>query len=313
MSPEKSYSLKLAVIYILFVIISFGAVTLGFAQSSEDAYRVETFEVSGNVELKVQTSGGSIKLEGTNEPEVRIEMYVRRRGKIIPAGEADLDRYKIDISQSGNKVKAIVDRDSNNWFRDDNLSISFVVHSPVQTTSSLKTSGGSLSIQNVMGEQELRTSGGSISATSVDGSLDLRTSGGSIRIEDVVGNVNARTSGGTISAASIKGALDLNTSGGSISMDKVDGSVDARTSGGSINAHINNPSDYINLKTSGGSIRINVPDGGYDLDLDANKVHIELVNFSGRAERDEIEGTINGGGVKISARTSGGSIRFNFL
>jgi hypothetical protein len=42
-------------------------------------------------------------------------------------------------------------------------------------------------------------------------------------------------------------------------------------------------------------------------------VYAELKNFSGEAEKDEIRGTFNGGGTKISAKTSGGSVRLEYL
>lgn len=287
------------------------------AQSEEDVYRTEEFSVSGNVNLLVETSGGSIEVLGSSEDEVVVEMYVRRRGQYIEPGEANLDDYDISISQDGNTVKAIVDRKSGgvwNWNNRDSYSISFIVYTPKQTRTRLKTSGGSLVAKNLEGTQELRTSGGSISTEGIEGEMVLKTSGGSISINDVRGNVEAKTSGGTIRANALFGNLDAHTSGGSISLKGIEGNVDARTSGGSINAEIVAPSENIDLKTSGGSITITVPKGnGYDIDLDGPRVYADLENFSGEAERDEIRGTFNGGGTKIKAKTSGGSVRLKYL
>lgn len=287
------------------------------AQSKEDVYRIEEFSVSGNVNLLVETSGGSIEVLGSSEDEVVVEMYVRRRGQYIEPGEANLDDYDISISQDGNTVKAIVDRKSGgvwNWNNRDSYSISFIVYTPKQTRTRLKTSGGSLVAKNLEGTQELRTSGGSITTEGIEGEMVLKTSGGSISIDDVRGNVEAKTSGGTIRANALFGNLDAHTSGGSISLKGIEGNVDARTSGGSINAEIVAPSENIDLKTSGGSITITVPKGnGYDIDLDGPRVYADLENFSGEAERDEIRGTFNGGGTKIKAKTSGGSVRLKYL
>ena len=314
--------------------LSLAALQIGLAQSSEDAYRVEEFSVSGQVSLEVQTSGGSISVVGSNDDEVVVEMYVRKRGNYVEPGEADLEDYQIEIYQNGNTVKALVDRRSNGWNWNNGYSISFVVYAPEETRTRLKTSGGSLTVRNLIGSQELKTSGGSITTEGIQGEMVLKTSGGSINMTEVQGDVEANTSGGTIRAETLVGNLDAKTSGGSIRLSGVEGNVEARTSGGSIRAEvvapvdfidlktsggsikaeILAPSDYIELKTSGGSITITVPqENGYDLDLDANRVYVNLNNFNGQAEKDEIKGTMNGGGTRIEAKTSGGSVRLEYL
>lgn len=283
------------------------------AQSREGAYRVEEFPVTGMVSLEVQTSGGSISVVGANEDKVTVEMYVRKRGDYIASGEADLDDFDIDISQDGNKVWAVAERNSSgiNW--GDNYSISFVVYTPRQTRSRLHTSGGSVSARNLEGSQELRTSGGSVNAEGINGQMVLKTSGGSISITDSQGDTEAYTSGGSININALSGDLNAKTSGGTISLNDMEGSVEAKTSGGSINADILAAGEVIDLRTSGGSINIMVPgQNGYDLDLKGTRVDADLENFSGKSEKDEIKGTINGGGVTLKARTSGGTIRLRY-
>ncbi|MDR9417602.1 DUF4097 family beta strand repeat-containing protein [Gracilimonas sp.] len=314
MSTEKRYIWSIAISWTAFLALMLLAIQTGFAQSSEDAYRTETFNVSGPVSLEVQTSGGSISVEGSNNDEVRVEMFVRRRGNFVDPGEADLDEYEISFGQDGNTIKAIADRKSRGWNWNSNYSISFVVYAPTDTRTRLRTSGGSLTAKNLNGSQELRTSGGSITTEVIRGEMNLRTSGGSITMNDIQGDVEAHTSGGTIRAETIAGNLDARTSGGSIRLNGIEGKLEARTSGGSIRAEVLAPSESIELRTSGGSITITVPqEYGYDLDLDGNRVYADLVNFSGESERDEVQGSMNGGGIIIKAKTSGGSIRLEYL
>lgn len=316
MSTEKRFIWSVAISWLVFGLLLMVAVQTGFAQSSDDVYRVEEFNTSGDVNLEVQTSGGSIEVIGSNNTEVRVEMFVRHRGRYVEQGDADLSDYDINITQSGNTVKAIADRKSNrgwNW-NNDGYSISFVVYAPQETRSRLRTSGGSLTVRALSGSQELRTSGGSISAEGIAGEMHFRTSGGSISINDSRGDADVNTSGGTIRVDQLVGNLDAKTSGGSIRLSAMQGDVTAKTSGGSIHAEIIVPSNVIDLKTSGGSITIDVPqENGYDVDLDGQRVHAELVNFDGEAERDEIKGSFNGGGTKIYAKTSGGSVRLRYL
>lgn len=315
MSTEKRYIWSLAISWSAFLALMLLAIQTGYAQSSEEAYQTDTFNVSGMVSLEVQTSGGSIQVEGSSNDNVVVEMYVRHKGKYVEIGDADLSDYEIVIGQDGNTVKAIADRKSNRgWNWNDGYSISFVVYIPQETRTRLKTSGGSLTAKNLTGSQELRTSGGSVTTEGIQGPMVLKTSGGSISVTDAQGDVEANTSGGTIRIDKLFGDLDAKTSGGSIRLNGIEGNVEAKTSGGSIRAEIISPSDIIDLKTSGGSITITIPkELGYDLDLDANRVHAELINFNGSAERDEVKGTFNGGGTRLKAKTSGGSVRLEYL
>ncbi len=315
MSKANRFKLKFAVSFTFVFVLMLTAVKMGWAQSSGDAYQVETFPVENGVRIDVETSGGSIDVIGKRTDEVVVEMYVRKRGDYYRAGEADLEDWDITISESGNEVTAHAKRKKRrnwNWGK-NNYSISFVVYAPVNSLSDVRTSGGSIELSNLEGKQQGRTSGGSVRAEDIKGDVTLRTSGGSISLNEIQGSVEARTSGGRIVAENIAGDLDVRTSGGSITMEGVEGDVEASTSGGSIRAEILTPKDYIDLRTSGGSITIEVPEGiGYDLDLDGNRVRADLKNFSGEYEKDEIRGTLNGGGTRVKARTSGGSVRFNY-
>ena len=277
------------------------------------AYVTEEFDVSDDVRVDVRTSGGFIEVYGKNTDEVKVEMIVRKRGRLMDRGDVDLDDWDIDISRTGNTVTASAKRRGRSW-GNNNVSISFKVYTPIRAITDLNTSGGSITLENLMGDQKARTSGGSLSAASIDGDLDLKTSGGSITIEDVQGFADVNTSGGRIRAENVTGGIKARTSGGSITLEEVNGNVEASTSGGSINAEIPEPDDFIELKTSGGSITITVPkDQGYEVDLDGNRVRADLKNFSGKYEKDEIKGTLNGGGTRIFARTSGGSVTLRYL
>ncbi len=315
MSRANRFKVQVAVSMVFTFVIMLTAVKMGWAQSSDDAYKIERFAVKDGVEISVETSGGSIDVIGKDTDEVTVEMYVRKRNRYIQATDEDLDGWEIEIFERDNKVTAHAKRErSRNWNWNRNTpSVSFVVYAPEKSTSEVRTSGGSIEMRNLEGKQTGRTSGGSIRAEAIRGEVNIRTSGGSITLNEIVGATEARTSGGRIRAENVDGNLDVKTSGGSISLEGISGSVDASTSGGSINAEIAVPNDYINLRTSGGSITVTVPEeNGYDLDLDGNRVRAELKNFTGEYEKDEIRGTVNGGGVKIRAKTSGGSIRLNY-
>lgn len=288
-----------------------------FAQSSSDAYRTEVFSSGERPDVTIRTSGGFIEVIGHDENTVRVEMFVKRGSQYLSTSDTDLSDFEIDISQNEDQViaSAISEGSGWNWFGSDRKpSISFRVMVPEMAVVEGRTSGGSVTAANLMNGADLRTSGGRIRLDRAAGLIDLRTSGGSISIDDASGTINARTSGGAIRAENSSGRIELRTSGGSIRVLNAAGSISARTSGGSIRAELTELRELLDVRTSGGSISLEVPGpAGYDLDLRGNRVNIDLVNFTGSSSRDRINGSMNGGGTAINARTSGGSVTVDFI
>lgn len=302
MNKRRNYLFKVALALFGSFLITFLLVfssNVKAQPNNGDPYRVEHFQAANVHSLNVQTSGGHITVEGTSGTEARIEMYVRKNGQSLAPEDTDLSDWEIDISYSGTSIIAIAKRKNNGWgFSNRNNhqpSISFIVHVPEEINSSLKTSGGHINASNLSGNQQLKTSGGHIELAMLSGTID------------------ANTSGGHISGQELNGQIGLKTSGGHINLENIDGSLDARTSGGHINASLLSISGSLNLKTSGGNIGIAIPGNtGIELNLAGTFVNANIDNFSGKIERNKVNGKLNGGGPLLSARTSGGTVSLSF-
>lgn len=336
-------------------ILALTVAVASYGQSSDDKPYVAKNFTSGSLKsVKVETSGGSITVMGDQPSGYKVEMYVRPNnwnGKQELSKEEieeRLDNYDILIGTEGDKVVATAKRKNNDWDNKKSVSIGFKVYTPRKTTTDLRTSGGSIRISSLSGEQhfstsggslkvedingpiygktsggsidinkcseqmDLSTSGGSITASDLKGKINLRTSGGSINLNNLNGQVMAHTSGGSVKGEGISGSLDAGTSGGSVRLANVSGSVKANTSAGSIELTLTSLGEYVNLSTSAGSVRVTMPlDKGLDLNLRGNKVSIPLKNFDGSAEKDRINGKMNGGGVPVTLSASAGSVYVN--
>lgn len=283
---------------------------------NQKPYRVEKFSIKPPGQLKIRTSGGAIKVKGSQDNRVRVEMYVTKHGKNLNPADTKLKKFDIRITKSGNKITAAAKRKtSSRWkfWKHHNISISFVVYTPQKMNTDLKTSGGHIIASGLTGKQHIRTSGGNLKLHQLKGTIDARTSGGYIDIDNISGELHARTSGGRITAKNTKGLLDVHTSGGSIHLGDIAGTVKASTSGGSIDAQFAQVEHSVQLHTSGGNIHITVPkDIGLNLDLHGSSVRTRLQNFSGDVKHNKIEGTLNGGGPEFTARTSGGNVHISY-
>ncbi|WP_192348969.1 hypothetical protein [Algoriphagus sp. Y33] len=308
----KLFKFSSASLVLILLSVQFAAFATAF---KADPYLTKQFTLSGSGNLNVETSGASVAVTGASGNEVIVDMYVKLNGREIEMEDAEvereLDNYNLDISQSGNTISVIVKKKNNSGR--SKLNLSFKLQVPTEMSSKFQSSGGSISVDGLNGEQEIATSGGSIQVVNSSGSVNTHSSGGSFRLENFEGDVDVQTSGGSIKVNQLLGDLNVNTSGGSVNLSEINGSISANTSGGSIRAQLSNVEKELTMKSSGGSITAVVPDGlGLDLDLSGGRVNSKLSNFSGEVKKDRILGKINGGGVPVTMQSSGGSINLEF-
>jgi DUF4097 and DUF4098 domain-containing protein YvlB len=247
------------------------------------------------------------------------------------------------VNVGGGELHALAKRKHDgDWDWHRQLNIAFKVYVPQNTATNLETSGGSIHLDNLTGDEkfetsggslhvdrlaghiygrtsggsislsnskdniDMETSGGSVHANDCSGTIKLETSGGSLNLDNLDGKINAETSGGSIHGHNIKGELRTGTSGGSIDLVGLSGSLDTYTSGGSIHVQMNQVSKFVKIDASGGHVDLQLPSKqGYDLNLRADKVTADVGgNFSGTKEKDRVEGKLNGGGANIDVNGS---------
>ena len=339
----------------LFLLMFISAIGFYTNAQNKEPYMTKSLSGESVKNTEVQTSGGSISVTGVNAAaETKVEVYISgNNGKNEISKEEiqkRLEQYDLNVSVSNNKLTAIAKPKERNMDWKKGLSISFKIYVLKNTSTDLTTSGGSISLTNLTGNQnfttsggslnidnvggkidgrtsggsitvqnsrddiDLTTSGGSIKANNCDGKLRLTTSGGSLNLEGLKGDIKAATSGGSVNGKNISGELVTHTSGGSIHLYELACSVEASTSGGGIDVEIKELGKYVKLSNSGGGIDLLLPKGkGVDLDLSGNRIKTDqLGNFDGKIEDDSLQGKLNGGGVSVKVRSSSGRINLAF-
>ncbi len=327
--------------YILILFLASLGLTAS-AQDNKTPYLTKSLAGAGIKHVNVSTSGGSITVSGAPDQQPRVEVYITNNTGSTPSNDEIkkrlADDYSLDISVSGDELHAVAkSKHSGNWDWRKSLNIAFKVYVPKEVSSNLETSGGSIHLDNLNGEEkfntsggslhidrltgnirgrtsggsiqlsnsgdnlDLETSGGSIHADNCKGTIKLGTSGGSLHLADLDGKIDATTSGGSIQASNIKGELRTGTSGGSINLTDLACSLDTYTSGGSIHVKMVELGKYVKIDASGGHVDLQLPGNkGLDLNLHGSRVNADLNgNFSGSKEKDRIEGKFNGGGIPV--------------
>ena len=302
------------------------AATSVYAATGAPVHR--TFNVAPGGTLTLDADVGDIEVTSGSGNTVTVDVTQSARS----------NRY-MDITAEQQQNDVVVRgkfEDSSRWFRWSNVDAKFIVSVPSRYNVQLGTSGGDIRVADLQGQARVKTSGGGIKLGNIDGpvtahtsggdisiagsrgEVDLHTSGGGIDIGNVAGNIRAKTSGGSVEVKHAGGDLFIRSSGGGIEIGEANGTVDAETSGGSIRARLaSQPRSDSRLSTSGGGITVSLaPNVSVDVDAHTSGGDVETdvpVTLLGRQNESAIEGKINGGGPKLTLRSSGGDIRIRKL
>lgn len=126
-------------------------------------------------------------------------------------------------------------------------------------------------------------------------------------------SLNISDTNGTVHVSGVTGDLKVETTNGRIEMERCGGILDATTTNGRILADLvsMNAQRQSRFETTNGGVQLTLPRTlGAELDAETTNGHVEsdlpvLMRGSGR---NSLRGTINGGGPRLTVRTTNGSI-----
>ena len=259
----------------------------------------ETLSVSYGGTLVIDLPGGSIDVDTHDEERVEISADVT-------------GGMEIEITQSGDEVTVIGHSRGGlfGFLRFGRIRVHTRV--PEEFHLDLRTRGGHIDVQELIGHVVARTSGGNIEVQEIRGNVAAETSGGGIEAKEVDGELFATTSGGGIRVSEVSGRVEAETMGGGIRVSEALAEVFARTTGGSIEVDFE-ASPGGELQTTGGNIEIQIPeDFGIHLFARTTGGSVRIdddFTVNGRVDRSRVDADLNGGGPKLELETTGGNIR----
>ena len=178
----------------------------------------------------------------------------------------------------------------------------------------VKTSVGDVNLSNITGS--VTAIGGDIQIINVGGGVIAQaSSSGSITVKDCQSNVDIKASVGNIDLANITGSVKARTgSSGNITLNNCQGGVDVLASVGDIRTEmIKQPQHELTLQTSGGGGIVATLISQIALNIDAQtsrgNVSSDLPIQVSELSKNNLKGTINGGGPLLKLRASSGDIR----
>lgn len=271
-----------AALLLLTLVIPLAACTIELNGRQDVVVRDERrFEVTGGVDLQVETFDGSIQVRAWDQSVVRVEVEKRA------ATEQEAGQLEVRFTQEGNtiRVEAPSPRVTRREFGIDvaTRAVSFTVNVPARTQVRLHSGDGSILLDGTTGAVTTRTGDGNVRISRVDGPVDAETGDGNVSIDGRLQGLRVVTGDGPVSVDASAGSAvsaDWSISTG-------DGPV--TFSGAGLNAEVD-------ATTGDGRIRV---DGALVSERDRD------------ADRDAWRGRIGDGGGAIRIHTGDGPVQIS--
>jgi len=325
MKSRRNYSAILAAL----IVVSLACLQpLSAAASSEGSFQ-RTLQVTGPVNLDLNTGSGSVNVRTGSSSEVQVTGHIKTTNWL--GGNADERVKRIEanppIQQSGNDIR-IGHIDDSELLH--NISISYDLVVPPETQLRSHTGSGSQSVEGLQKQIEIESGSGSLKISGIGDTVRAETGSGEIEIDRVKGNVRTKAGSGSIRATDIAGGFEgrtgsghitlqqtasgsvhANTGSGGMELRGVHGSLDARAGSGTITAE-GNPTGSWTVDSGSGNIHLKLAsEAGFDLDAHTSSGSITVsqpVTVQGTMGRKELRGKVHGGGVPVQVETGSGNI-----
>ena len=317
----------------MMVLSGFSGCMMGGFSSAERSFE-RSLSVTGPVDLNVATGSGSIEVRAGNPGVVSIHGVIKARDNMGATAEEKVRYIEANppVEISGNTIR--IGRINDPAYR-NNVSISYQIQVPPDTTLSASTGSGSHRIDGLRGAVDASTGSGSIAIANIEGNVNAKTGSGGIELHSLTGRIDLQTGSGSIRADGIAGSIRAGTGSGSIALNLgmveqgapldveaqtgsggievsgVYGSLKASTGSGSIRAGGNPVKEWMINTSSGGVVIEMTPGAAFDLHAKASsgQLHLDLpVEVQGKVGRNELQGKVRGGGSLVRVHTSSGSI-----
>jgi DUF4097 and DUF4098 domain-containing protein YvlB len=307
------------------------ALCLSVPARAAEGHFDRTLQVSGPVELDVQTGSGTIDVRTGGNSTVRISGTIRSSGSWLDGDDAEKKVRYLEanppIEQHGEVIKVGHIEDES---LQRNISISYEVVVPAATRLRSNSGSGDQDVSGLNGPVEASSGSGSLKLANIGDTVRVSTGSGHISVEGVKGAVRASTGSGEIRAIGVAGGLhastgsgnitlrqtapgevQVNTGSGTVQLEGVHGAVRASTASGNIGVEGEGEGSW-RLSTASGNVSVRLPSQqGFTLHAQtvSGRIHTAReMTVQGTFGKHELEGKVGGGGFLLEVSTVSGSI-----
>jgi hypothetical protein len=302
--PAQSSFLAIALIVLL-------ASTFAGASTPQGHFE-KTFQVSGPVDLEVQTHSGDVIVRSGPAGSVSI------RGKIYVGDRWLLGNRHTDVSdieqhpplrQDGNSIHI-------DYVNVRDISVDYEITVPADTTVRTHSGSGNQTIEDTHGNADLQSGSGDMKLSRLTGEIRLQTGSGDVRAREISGPVRGGAGSGDIEVEETgPGDIDLHTGSGNITVRGIQGEFRADAGSGDITAEGTHTGAW-EIRTGSGNVHVRLPaNAAFDANISTSSGTLDVdspitMTVQGRVQetRKSIIGKVRGGGPLLTLRTGSGDI-----
>jgi hypothetical protein len=302
--PARSSFLAIALVVLL-------ASTFAAASTPQGQFE-KTFQVSGAVDLEVQTHSGDIIVRSGPAGTVSI------RGKIFVgdrwlAGNRHAEVAAIEqqppLRQDGNSIRI-------DYVNARDISVDYEIIVPTDTTVRAHTGSGDQTIEDIHGNADLQSGSGDMKLSQLTGEIRLQTGSGDVRAREIAGPVRGGAGSGDLEVEeTAAGDIDLHTGSGNITVRGIQGAFRGEAGSGDITAEGTQTGAW-EIRTGSGNVHVRLPaNAAFDANISTSSGTLDVdapitMTVQGRVQetRKSIVGKVRGGGPLLTLRTGSGDI-----
>jgi hypothetical protein len=289
------------------------------AASTPQGHFEQTLQVSGPVDLEVQTHSGDIIVRSgpAGSIVVRGKIYVSDRWNILPGVEigggrkeavSEIEQHP-PVRQEGNSIHI-------DYVNVRNISVDYEITVPADTTLHAHTGSGDQTIEDIRGNAELQSGSGDMRLSRLTGEIRVQTGSGNVRARAISGPVRGGAGSGDIELEETgSGDIDLHTGSGNITARGIQGAFRGDAGSGDITAEGAQTGAW-EIRTGSGNVRVRLPaNAAFDANISTSSGTLDIdapitMTVQGRVQEThkQIVGKVRGGGPLLSLRTGSGDI-----
>jgi DUF4097 and DUF4098 domain-containing protein YvlB len=287
------------------------ASSFAFASTPQGTFD-KTFQVSGPVDLEIQTRSGDVTVRSGPAGSVSIH------GKIFVgdhwlfgnrhADVSDIEQHP-PLRQEGNSIRI-------DYVNARDIAVDYEITVPEETTIRSHSGSGDQIIEGTRGNVDLQTGSGDVKLSRLAGEIRLQTGSGDVRALGISGPVRGGAGSGNIEVEEAgSGDVDLHTGSGNVSVRGMQGALHAEAGSGDISAEGTQTGAW-DIRTGSGNVHVRLPaNAAFDANISTSSGTLDVgapitMTVQGRLQetRKQIMGKVRGGGPLLTVRTGSGDI-----
>jgi DUF4097 and DUF4098 domain-containing protein YvlB len=287
------------------------ASAFAFASTPQGSFE-KTYQVSGSVDLEVETRSGDITVRSGPAGAVTI------RGKIFVGDHWLFGNRHTDVSdieknpplrQNGNSIHI-------DYVNYHDISVDYEITVPEDTAVRTHSGSGDQTIEGTRGNADLQSGSGNLKLSHLTGEIRLQAGSGDVRAREIAGPVHGGTGSGNMELEETgSGDVDLHTGSGDIKASGIQGAFRAEAGSGNITAEGTQTGAW-EIHTGSGNVHVHLPpNAAFDANISTSSGTLDIgapvtTTVQGRVNdsRKTLEGKVRGGGPMLTLRTGSGDI-----